>query len=114
MPTRVSALLVAALLLTGCDRYQPLEVADIGFGSFGTRTDVDCGSGKSLRITGSNNTLRVLGGCSAVRVDGADNTITLDRVDDDLTVYGINNTVTYKSGEPKVRDEGSGNRINGG
>lgn len=119
MPTRlhallVAALLVAALVLAGCDRSQPLEAADIGFGSFGTRTDVDCGAGKTLRITGSNNTLRVVGACSAVRVDGADNTITLDQVDDDLTVFGINNTVTYKNGDPKVRDEGMGNRINGG
>ena len=44
-------------------------------------------------------------------IGGADNTITVNRIDGDLSVVGLNNRVTYKSGDPTVNDQGSGNQI---
>ena len=32
----------------------------------------------------------------------------------DISVVGVNNTVTYKTGDPKVSDLGSGNQISKG
>ncbi len=89
-----------------------VEVAGtINYGSFGTRSDIDCADGKSLNVGGSNNVLKVRGVCRAVSVGGADNTITLDRVDGELNVVGLNNTVSYAQGDPEVTDAGTGNRI---
>ena len=125
MPKYFSAALAAwppivALTLVGCGSADnsPATSAGVGstvnYGSFGTTADLDCGRGNSLNVAGSNNTLKVAGACASVRVSGADNTITLQRIDGDLTVVGLNNTVTYKAGEPAVEDTGSGNRISGG
>ncbi|MFM9035651.1 MAG: DUF3060 domain-containing protein [Mycobacterium sp.] len=116
MRTPLTAVFVAALLLAGCgssgDEAGSAEAANtINYDSFGTRTTLDCGSGKALDVGGSNNTLTVTGTCASVRIRGADNTITLARVDGQLTVAGLNNTVTYKAGDPGVDDAGSGNRI---
>ena len=38
----------------------------------------------------------------------------MDRVDKGLSVVGFNNTVTYKQGDPKINDTGSGNKISKG
>jgi hypothetical protein len=86
----------------------------INYGSFGTTTDIDCGSGKSLNVGGSNNTLTVKGTCGSVSVGGADNKITLDKIDSQLHVVGFNNTITYKDGNPKVSNVGTNNTINKG
>lgn len=89
-----------------------IEVAGtINYGSFGTKSDIDCAEGKSLNVGGSNNVLKVRGTCRTVSVGGADNTITLERVDGELNVVGLNNTVSYAAGEPAVTDTGTGNRI---
>lgn len=86
----------------------------INYGSFGTTTDVDCSSGKSLNVGGSNNTLTVKGTCGSVSIGGADNKITLDKIDNQLHVVGFNNTITYKNGNPKVNNVGTNNTINKG
>ena len=39
---------------------------------------------------------------------------TLDKIDKDISVVGLNNTVTYKDGDPKVNDLGSGNSVKKG
>jgi hypothetical protein len=49
-----------------------------------------------------------------VNIGGADNKITFDTVDKALSVVGLNNTVTYKNGNPKVDDLGSGNKLSKG
>ena len=46
-----------------------------------------------------------------MNVGGADNKITFDKIDKELSVVGLNNTVTYKDGDPKVNNLGSGNDI---
>jgi len=109
-----------ALTLAGCgspDDEPGARVeagSTLNYGSFGTTADLDCGQGNSLTVAGSNNTLKVAGACAWVRVSGADNTITLQQVDGELAVPGLNNTVTYKAGEPAIEDSGSGNRVGRG
>ena len=49
-----------------------------------------------------------------MNIGGADNKVTLETVDKELSVVGLNNTVTYKKGDPKVDDFGSGNKISKG
>lgn len=121
MPKHLPLLFTAlALTMTGCGsdggkQGTQVQVGNaVNYGSFGTTADIDCGNGKSLNIGGSNNTLNVSGTCASVSVGGADNKITLDRVDGELSVVGLNNIVRYKSGEPDINDEGSGNRISQG
>jgi hypothetical protein len=40
------------------------------------------------------------------------NNVTFDKITSHLTVLGLNNTVTYKDGSPKVDNLGSGNTVN--
>jgi hypothetical protein len=86
----------------------------INYGSFGTTAEVDCANGKSLDVGGSNNTLTVLGTCSSVKIAGADNKIVFDKIDEALAVYGLNNTVTIKAGDPKIDNRGQGNDVKKG
>lgn len=111
---RVPVCAAAILMLAGCGTTPNPAVstgADVTYGSFGTKADIDCGAGRSLSIGGSNNALTVVGRCSSVTVSGADNTVTLQQVDGELSVTGLNNTVRYRSGDPTVTDTGSSNRI---
>ena len=39
---------------------------------------------------------------------------TFDKIDKEISVVGLNNTVTYKDGDPKVNDTGSNNKISKG
>ena len=84
----------------------------INYTSLGTTTTLDCGDGKSLNVGGSNNILTVNGTCGTVSIGGADNKLTIDKIDKHLNVVGFNNTITYKDGNPKVENLGSGNIIN--
>ena len=113
----LTAVMALTLTLAGCGSDggtagTQIEVGNtINYGSFGTTADIDCADGKSLNVGGSNNTLKVTGTCASVSVGGADNTITVARIDGDLSVVGLNNIVNYKDGDPRVDDQGSGNRI---
>ena len=92
-----------------------VEIANtINYGSVGTTADLDCADGKSLTVGGSNNTLTVKGTCANVNVCGADNRLAFEKIVDGLSVVGLNNTVSYKDGDPKVNDTGSGNSIRKG
>ena len=86
----------------------------INYGSFGTTAEIDCADGRALNVGGSNNVLTVRGSCSAVNVGGADNKLTVDTIDLDLSVVGLNNTVVYRSGQPRVNNLGTGNDIRKG
>ena len=113
------ALGVVALGLAGCGGSAvPLNPGEpgntINYGSFGTTAKIDCADGKYLNVGGSNNTLTVTGSCVAVNVGGADNKITLDRIEQHLAVLGLNNTVVYGGGDPRIDDQGSGNDIRKG
>jgi hypothetical protein len=86
----------------------------INYMSVGTTTDLDCAEGKSLTVGGSNNTLTVAGTCESVNIGGADNKVNLDTVKRDITTVGLNNTVVYRNGDPKVSDVGTNNSIKKG
>jgi hypothetical protein len=92
-----------------------VQVGDvINYGSFGTIAEIDCADGLSLKVGGSNNTLKVTGKCARVSIGGAENEIVLATIEKNLSVVGLNNTVTYKAGDPKVDKLGSGNEVKKG
>ncbi|MGV0626426.1 DUF3060 domain-containing protein [Mycolicibacter minnesotensis] len=121
-----TAIALIAPALAGCTSDPPSRSGDlahrfdgwftdtISYRSFGTTSAVDCADGKSLNVAGSNNKLTVRGRCVEVQVHGADNRITIERVDKALTITGLNNSVSYRDGRPKVDDRGSGNNVAGG
>ena len=84
------------------------------YGSFNTTATLDCANGKSLNVAGSNNTLTVTGTCETVSIGGTGNKITIDKINTRITVLGVENTITYKDGDPKVDDIGTNNNIKKG
>lgn len=66
---------------------------------------VDC-NGSTLYINGAENQITALGSCWAITTQGSSNTVVADNVVNDITVYGWDQTVLYKSGEPAVVDRG--------
>ncbi|MGO8963202.1 DUF3060 domain-containing protein [Mycobacterium sp.] len=81
----------------------------------GLEQTVDC-NGATLLVDGTRNTVNALGTCWAVTVMGSGHTVVADNVVHDITVYGYNESVFYKNGEPFVwdrgRELGMTNRIN--
>ena len=71
----------------------------------GLQETVDC-NGSTLFVNGSANVITALGTCWAVTMQGSGNTVIADNVVNDITVYGYDQTVLYKSGEPFVLDRG--------
>ena len=76
---------------------------------------LDCRNG-TLIVLGSGHQINALGSCWAISVQGSSNVIVADNVVNDITVYGWDQTVFYKNGEPVVwdrgRELGMTNRIN--
>ena len=76
---------------------------------------IDCNNA-TLIVVGTGNQVNALGTCWAVTVQGSGNVIVADNVINDITVYGWDQTVLYKNGEPIVwdrgRELGMTNRIN--
>ncbi len=71
----------------------------------GIEQTIDC-NGATLLVDGTRNTVNALGTCWAVTVMGSGHTIVADNVVHDITVYGSNESVFYKNGEPFVWDRG--------
>ena len=71
----------------------------------GSDQTVDCNE-STLIVNGAGNTINAIGTCWAVTVQGGGNMIVADNVVNDITVYGSDQTVFYKSGEPVVWDRG--------
>ncbi|WP_048630810.1 DUF3060 domain-containing protein [Mycolicibacterium aurum] len=69
-----------------------------------TRT-VDCNN-STLFVMGTGNQVFAVGNCWAVTVQGSSNLIVADNVVNDITVYGYDQKVFYKNGEPIVWDRG--------
>jgi hypothetical protein len=78
---------------------------DTHIDSIGSNQTVDCNE-STLIVLGANNTINALGTCWAVTVQGSGNLIVADNVVNDITVYGSDQTVFYKAGEPVVWDRG--------
>jgi hypothetical protein len=66
---------------------------------------VDCGDA-TLHVYGTGNQITVMGTCYAVTVQGSSNVIVADNVINDITVYGWDQTVFYKAGDPVLWDRG--------
>jgi hypothetical protein len=66
---------------------------------------LDCNE-STLIVVGTGNTINALGSCWAVTVQGSSNIIVADNVVDNIIVYGSDQTVFYKNGDPTVWDRG--------
>lgn len=71
----------------------------------GTIQTVDCNNA-TLIVLGTSNQVNALGTCWAVTVQGSSNVIIADNVINDITVYGWDQTVFYKNGDPALWDRG--------
>jgi len=102
----VAAFLVA-LLLGGAAGMPAAQAknGDTHITGIGITQTIDCNE-STLIVLGSGNTVNALGTCWAVTVQGSSNVIVADNVINDITVYGSDQTVFYKSGEPSVWDRG--------
>ena len=66
---------------------------------------IDCNE-STLFVTGTGNTIYALGSCWAVTMQGSSNIVIADNIVDNVIVYGNDQTVFYKNGEPFVWDRG--------
>ena len=66
---------------------------------------IDCNK-STLLVNGTANTAYALGSCWAVTMQGSSNVVVTDNIVDNVIVYGNDQTVFYKSGEPFVWDRG--------
>ena len=66
---------------------------------------IDCNE-STLIVMGTGNTINALGSCWAVTVQGSSNIVVADNVVNNIIVYGNDQTVFYKNGEPAVWDRG--------
>ena len=71
----------------------------------GGEQTLDCND-STLFVNGTNNTVNALGSCWAVTVMGSVNTVVADTVVDNIIVYGSNETVYFKNGDPFIWDRG--------
>jgi Protein of unknown function (DUF3060) len=60
----------------------------------------------TLHVMGTGNQINALGTCWAVTVMGSSNVVVADTVINDITVYGWDQTVFFKNGEPILWDRG--------
>ncbi len=106
IPCRVAAAGAIAIALT-CAGVAPsgAKNGDTHVTGMGIEQTVDC-NGATLLVDGTRNTVNALGTCWAVTVMGSGHTIVADNVIHDITVYGSNESVFYKNGEPFVWDRG--------
>ncbi|MGV0834093.1 DUF3060 domain-containing protein [Mycolicibacterium thermoresistibile] len=71
----------------------------------GLEQTVDCNN-RTLLVFGTGNRINAMGTCWAVTVQGSSNVIVADTVINDITVYGWDQTVLYRHGDPALLDRG--------
>jgi Ca2+-binding RTX toxin-like protein len=71
----------------------------------GINQTIDCNE-STLLVNGTGNTVYALGSCWALTMQGSSNVVIADNIVDNVIVYGNDQTVFYKSGEPFVWDRG--------
>jgi DUF3060 family protein len=81
------------------------ENGDTHITGTGITKTLDC-SGGTLNVMGTSNQIFAMGTCWAVTVMGSGNVIVADTVVNDITVYGYDQTVFYKNGDPILWDRG--------
>lgn len=79
--------------------------ADTTITGIGIVQTIDCSDG-TLIVNGQGNQITALGSCWGVTLQGSSNVVVADNVVNDITVYGLDQTVLYKTGEPFVWDRG--------
>ena len=95
---------VPAALAVGVPAAQAKN-GDTHITAIGSTQTIDCNE-STLIVLGSGNNITALGTCWAVTVQGSANVIVADNVINDITVYGSDQSVFYKNGEPAVWDRG--------
>jgi Protein of unknown function (DUF3060) len=66
---------------------------------------IDC-KNSTLLVNGKGNQITALGTCWGVTLQGDSNVVVADNVINDITVYGWDQMVLYKNGQPFVWDRG--------
>jgi hypothetical protein len=66
----------------------------------------------NINVSGVNNTITLTGHCRSVTVSGVENNVTIDSADE-IGASGFDNTIIYRSGDPKIDASGS-NTVNRG
>ncbi|MEB3067715.1 DUF3060 domain-containing protein [[Mycobacterium] vasticus] len=87
----------------------PGRGATITITGAGETKTLDC-VGNYVTVTGVNNTVTLTGDCAGLTVSGIGNIITVDAVPT-IAASGLNNRVTYRSGNPKVGTSGLDNVV---
>jgi hypothetical protein len=105
VPCRVSAACAIAIACAAGAPTGHAKNGDTHITGEGIEQTVDC-NGATLLVDGTRNIVNALGTCWAVAVMGSGNTVVSDNVIHDITVYGYNESVFYKNGDPVVWDRG--------
>ncbi|OBF32910.1 hypothetical protein A5724_19895 [Mycobacterium sp. ACS1612] len=71
----------------------------------GINQTIDCNQ-STLFVNGTGNTIYAVGSCWAVTLQGSSNVVIADNIVDNVIVYGNDQSVYYKSGDPVVWDRG--------
>lgn len=71
----------------------------------GIERTLDCNE-STLLVNGTQNIVTALGTCWAVTVMGSSNTVVADTIINDITVYGWDETVFFRNGDPFIWDRG--------
>lgn len=71
----------------------------------GVEQTLDCNNA-TLIVNGTGNRINALGTCWAVTLQGSSNVVIADNVINDVTVYGYDQTVFFKNGDPALIDRG--------
>lgn len=66
---------------------------------------LDCND-STLIVVGTGNRVTAFGSCWAVTVQGSSNIVVAENVVNDITVYGFDQTVLFRTGEPVLWDRG--------
>ncbi|MCV7224604.1 DUF3060 domain-containing protein [Mycolicibacterium komossense] len=66
-----------------------------------------------VNISGVSNTVVITGHCASVQISGVSNMVTIDSAGE-INASGIQNRITFHSGEPEVNNSGSGNTVEQG
>lgn len=110
-PTRgccaVTGLVAAALAASPAAGALPnaTNPGDVFVTGVGVQQTLEC-AGHTLYVNGTNNNVTITDACYAVTLQGSYNTVVVDTVVNDIQVYGFNQTVLYKNGDPYVWDRG--------
>lgn len=97
----------------GDDQVLTVEAGgSLSIGGVDRTQTVICNQG-TVSISGMNNTIEVQGSCAEVSVSGMENELTVESAGA-INVSGFDNTVTYRTGDPKTSQAGTGNVIERG